>query len=136
MGSGGRVAGARLRPILPVLGLLALAPAAAGPADVLQVQIRPAAAPGTFDIEVTVRHADSGWDHYANRWELLAPDGSVIATRRLAHPHVHEQPFTRGLEGVRIAPGSTWVRVRAHDLVHGYGGREVTLSVPHPAPAR
>ena len=77
-----------------------------------------------------VRHADSGWDHYANRWELLAPDGEVLATRMLAHPHVHEQPFTRGLTAVRIPGEFTWVRVRAHDLVHGYGGREVTLSVP------
>jgi hypothetical protein len=48
----------------------------------------------------------------------------------LAHPHVHEQPFTRGLSAVRIPGEFTWVRVRAHDLVHGYGGREVTLSVP------
>ena len=62
---------------------------------------------------------------------LLGPEGEIIATRRLAHPHVHEQPFTRGLSAVRIPSGFTWVRVRAHDLVHGFGGREVTLSVPH-----
>lgn len=102
----------------------------AGLAEVLQVQIRPAAAAGQYDIDVTLRHADSGWDHYANRWEVLAPDGSVIATRVLVHPHVQEQPFTRGLSGVRIPAEYTWVRVRGHDLVHGYGGREVTLSVP------
>jgi hypothetical protein len=112
-------------------GMLAGAgPAHPGLADVLQVQIRPAAAAGQYDIDVTLRHADSGWDHYANRWEVLAPDGSVIATRVLVHPHVHEQPFTRGLSGVRIPAEHTWVRVRGHDLVHGYGGREVTLSVP------
>lgn len=116
---------------LAVLATLAPGSALAGLADVLQAQIRPAAAPGRFDVEATVRHADSGWDHYANRWEILAPDGSVLATRILAHPHVHEQPFTRALTGVAIPPTFTWVRVRAHDLVHGYGGREVTIGVPH-----
>ena len=104
----------------------------AGQADVLRVEIRPGSQVGRFDLDVTLRHADSGWDHYANRWEVLAPDGRIIATRILAHPHVNEQPFTRGLSGVRIPAEFTWIRVRGHDLVHGCGGREVTLSVPHP----
>jgi len=112
------------------VALLGLQPVQAGQVDVLKVDIRPAAEPGHFDIEVTLRHADSGWDHYANRWEILAPDGRVMATRVLAHPHEHEQPFTRGLSEVRIPTEFTWIRVRGHDLVHGYGGREVTLSVP------
>jgi len=95
------------------------------------VEIRPGGAVGRYDLDVTLRHADTGWDHYANRWEVVAPDGRVIATRVLAHPHEHEQPFTRGLSGVHIPTEFTWIRVRGHDLVHGYGGREVTLSVPH-----
>ena len=48
--------------------------------------------------------ADSGWDHYANRWEVLEPEGQVIATRTLLHPHVDEQPFTRSLSGIHIPP--------------------------------
>ena len=112
-----------------LLGAALATPVAAGVADVLKVDIRPTEERGYFDIDVTLRHADTGWDHYANRWEVLAPDGSVLATRVLAHPHVNEQPFTRGLSRVQY----TWVKVRAHDLVHGYGGREVTLSVPHGA---
>jgi hypothetical protein len=115
-----------------VAGLLAIVPLQAGQVDVLHVGIRPAAEPGHFDVEATLRHADSGWDHYANRWEILGPEGRVIATRLLAHPHVHEQPFTRGLSAVRIPGEYSWIRVRGHDLVHGYGGREVTLSVPRP----
>lgn len=132
MGPGRRVAAARLIIIGLAAALLGLQSALAGQADVLKVDIRPAADSGRFDIEVTLRHADSGWDHYANRWEVLSPDGQVMATRVLAHPHEHEQPFTRGLSGVRIPAQYTWIRVRGHDLVHGYGGREVTLSVPRP----
>jgi hypothetical protein len=55
----------------------------------------------------------------------------VLATRTLLHPHVDEQPFTRSLRNVKIPAATTWVRVRANDLVHGEGGREVTVSVPH-----
>lgn len=124
------MAAARLTGPLLAGTLLALPGAQAGLADVLGVEIRPGALPGSYDVDVTLRHADSGWDHYANRWEILAPDGRVLATRVLVHPHVHEQPFTRGLSDVRIPAEYTWVRIRAHDLVHGYGGREVTLSVP------
>ena len=126
MGSHHRLAGPRL--ILPLL--LALSgPAGAGLADVLGARIEQAP-DGSYRIAATVRHADGGWDHYADRWEVLGPRGQVIATRVLLHPHVHEQPFTRGLSGVRIPPTWTWVRIRAHDKVHGYGGRQVTLSVP------
>lgn len=124
------MAAARL--IALCVALLGLQQAQAGHADVLRVEIRPGSEIGRFDLDVTLRHADSGWDHYANRWEVLAPDGRVIATRILAHPHVKEQPFTRGLSGVRIPAEFTWIRLRGHDLVHGNGGREVTLSVPHP----
>jgi len=132
MGPGRRMAAARLIATGLAAALLGLQSALAGEVDVLKVDIRPAAEAGRFDIEATLRHADSGWDHYANRWEILSPDGRVVATRVLAHPHEHEQPFTRGLSGVKIPAQFTWIRVRGHDLVHGYGGREVTLSVPSP----
>jgi len=136
MGSGDRLAGIGLSGLALAGSLLGAQAALGGLADVLLVEIRPSSESGRFDIQVEVRHADSGWDHYANRWEVLAPDGSLLATRVLAHPHVRKQPFTRRLEGVRIPAEATWVRVRAHDLVHGYGGREVTLSVPHSTPKR
>ncbi len=109
--------------------LLLTGHALAGEADVLQVHIRPNA-DGSYRIAVTVRHHDTGWDHYVNRWEVLGPQGQVVATRVLAHPHTDEQPFTRSLSRVRIPAEWTWVKIRAHDLVHGYGGRELTLSVP------
>jgi hypothetical protein len=103
--------------------------ACAGHADVLKAEIE-RQADGDYRVTATLRHADSGWDHYADRWELTGPEGQVIATRTLFHPHIDEQPFTRSLSGIHIPSTWTWVRVRAHDLVHGYGGREVTLSVP------
>jgi hypothetical protein len=101
----------------------------AGEADVLDVELT-ATSPGTFRFEVTVRHADEGWDHYADAFEVVAPDGRVLATRVLLHPHVDEQPFTRSLTGLEIPDGVAEVTVRAHDSVHGYGGKELTVTVP------
>ncbi len=49
----------------------------------------------TYRFDVTVAHDDTGWDHYANVWQVIGPDGAIIGERILAHPHVNEQPFTR-----------------------------------------
>jgi hypothetical protein len=101
----------------------------AGPADVVGVEVTKSR-PGVYNFAVTVRHEDAGWKHYADAWQVLGPNGMVLGTRELAHPHEHEQPFTRSLYGVEIEPGIASVRLRAQDKVHGYGGREVTVDLP------
>lgn len=78
---------------------------------------------------VAVMHADTGWRHYADRWEVVGSDDEVIATRVLRHPHEHEQPFIRSLEGVEIPPEVNEVTVRAHDNVHGFGGKEAKVKI-------
>ena len=102
----------------------------AGEADVVAATLT-SARDGTWRVEVTVEHADEGWDHYADAWEVVAPDGAVLGRRTLLHPHVDEQPFTRSLSGIGIPDGITEVTVRARDSVHGYGGQELTVPVPH-----
>jgi hypothetical protein len=99
---------------------------AAGPADVVTAVARCQGERCRFD--VTVRHADSGWDHYADGYEVLSDDGEVLATRVLRHPHVDEQPFTRSLPA-EIPANVKRVRIRAHDSVHGHGGREQSLEL-------
>ena len=74
-----------------------------------------------------MRHADEGWDHYADLWQIETPDGEILGERVLAHPHVNEQPFTRSLSGVRIPDSLDRVTVRAHDSVHGFGAPVVYL---------
>ena len=97
----------------------------AGEADVIAVVHERAA--DTHVFSVTVQHADEGWDHYADRFEIVGPDGTVLAIRELAHPHVDEQPFTRFLSGAHLPQGVDEVTMRARDNVHGYGGQ--TFSV-------
>lgn len=100
----------------------------AGEADVIEVAVR-RNADDSFDFTATVRHADTGWDHYADRWEIADRDGNVLATRVLHHPHVEEQPFTRSLSGVAIAADISAVTIRAHDSVHGLGGTVKTVEL-------
>lgn len=121
-----------LEKVLPAISLaifiLACAPAYAGEADVIDVQVRQSGK-GTFTFDVTVAHQDSGWEHYADKWDIVDDQGNILATRILHHPHVDEQPFTRGLSGGEIAPGIKKVTVQAHDSVHGYGGRILTVNI-------
>ena len=77
--------------------------------------------PEQYRIDVTLLHADSGWDHYADGWEVLDTNKKIIAKRVLGHPHVNEQPFTRSLYSVTIPSREKLIYIRAHDKVHGYG---------------
>lgn len=105
------------------------AAAAAGEADVVSA-IATQEAAGTWRFDVTVAHADEGWDHYADQWDVMAPDGTVLGTRVLFHPHIEEQPFTRSLSGVVVPDSVTTVTVRARDNVHDYGGVTVSVELP------
>jgi len=107
-------------------GLLLVAMANAGEVDVVDAVVE---CDDGCDFHVTLKHADEGWKHYANRWEVLTPDGKIIATRVLAHPH-SPAPFTRSLSGVKIPKGVSEVVVRGHDLVHAYGGKEMIVKIP------
>ena len=114
---------------------LAPSPVPKANADVLFVRaVQAAEASWTF--HVTVQHPDTGWEDYADGWDVVTPDGTVLKpdpdapfTRLLLHPHEAEQPFTRSQSGIAIPAGVTQVTVRAHDLVDGFGGREVVLDL-------
>ena len=108
-------------------GLPALS--SADEADVVDVKIVKTGEEN-FRIDATVKHADTGWDHYSNKFEVLDGDGNLLGTRVLHHPHVNEQPFTRSLT-LEIPQAVTEVVVRAGDSVHETGGAEITIAVPH-----
>ena len=119
-----------IRIILAGLGLAlaGIAATLAGEANVVGVNVVKSS-DGVYRFDVSVRHADRGWHHYADRWEVVHPDGNIPGKRVLAHPHVDEQPFMRS-QRVRMSPGIGRVRIRAHDKVHGYGGKEMTVELP------
>ncbi len=90
----------------------------------------------TWTFHVTVEHPDTGWEDYADGWDVVLPDGTIIKpdassdfTRLLLHPHENEQPFTRSQSNIVIPADVQTVTVRAHDLVDGYGGQEVVVNL-------
>jgi len=91
---------------------------------------------GRWTFYVTVRHPDTGWDDYADGWDVITPDGLVLKrdpadpfTRLLLHPHKDEQPFTRSQSGLVVPEGTNRVTVRAHDLLEGFGGRSIMVDL-------
>ena len=103
-------------------------PVLGGEADVVAVEVEKSGN-HTYSFDVTVSHADQGWDHYADRWEIIAPDGEILAKRVLAHPHTNEKPFTRSLSGVKIPTNIQQVTIRAHDSVHAFGGATMKIEL-------
>ena len=83
----------------------------------------------TWAVNVTLQHADSGWDHYADNWRVVDEAGNVLGDRVLVHPHVNEQPFTRGLGKVSVPNGMTTVYIEAHDKVHGWTANRLVVDL-------
>jgi hypothetical protein len=83
----------------------------------------------TWSVNVTLKHGDTGWDHYADNWRVVDGEGNVIGDRVLHHPHVNEQPFTRSLGGVKVPEGIVTVYIEAHDKVHGWTKERLTVDL-------
>lgn len=84
---------------------------------------------GGWTISVTLRHADTGWEDYADGWRVELADGTVLATRVLVHPHVAEQPFTRSQTGIAVPDGVDTVMIRARTLPDGWGTATMSLQL-------
>jgi len=80
---------------------------------------------------VTISHPDSGWDHYADGWEILDADGNRLGYRELHHPHVDEQPFTRSLSDVVLPDGTQVVFVRTSCSVENWSGALTRVEISY-----
>lgn len=109
-------------------GLLLLSPACfAGEASIVEVKVE---CPSSCTFSVTLKHADEGWHHYADKWDVVTLEGKLLKSRVLHHPHENEQPFTRSLSGVMIPQGISQVKIRARDSKHGYSKQEFIVDLP------
>lgn len=100
------------------VSLVLACPALADPPTIEQV--RAVKNGETWRFDVTIRHPDTGWDHYADGWRVLDMAGTELGMRVLHHPHENEQPFTRSLSGVAIPENADQVQVQARDNVDGW----------------
>ena len=136
-----------VRPAVLVVGVLALAAACGGDggtsalesaavtsqdtcAHVIGAEIERTGE--TFRVSAAVRSHDTGWDKYADAWEVLDESGNVLGTRELLHPHETEQPFTRSLSNVEIPSEVQTVTVRARDSVEGFCGTSLDVALQAP----
>ncbi|SFD12446.1 hypothetical protein [Tropicimonas isoalkanivorans] len=85
---------------------------------------------GDWTVSVTLRHGDTGWEDYADGWRVIGPEGEVLGTRELAHPHETEQPFTRSLSGVTIPEDIAVVEIEARTSTGGWEGARFPLTLP------
>ncbi len=112
-----------------VLSLAALAGGNAvwaGQVEIVAVEFQRSG--GQWVVHTTLKHDDTGWDHYADGWRVVSADGKqVYGERTLFHPHEDEQPFTRSLSGVSIPSGIVEVFVEAHDKVHGWSPQRIKV---------
>ena len=116
-----------MKRLIPFLFLAA--PALAGEPTIEDVTVTKTGA-DTYRFSVTIRHPDTGWDHYADGWRVLDMEGNELGMRVLYHPHVNEQPFTRSLDGVAIPAGTRQVQVQARDLPEGWNAGTTVVDLP------
>ena len=79
----------------------------------------------TYTVSATVRHDDTGWDDYADAFEVMG-EQVENGLRELLHPHVEEQPFTRSQSDVE-ASGEVWLEAKTN--VTGSGGSKVYVDL-------
>jgi hypothetical protein len=112
--------------LLAVLGNVLVCQAYAGEVEVVKTQFEYRT--GSWHVRTTLRHGDTGWDHYADAWRVVTEQGEDLGTRTLFHPHEQEQPFTRS-HTVDIPRGTNIVYVEAHDKVHGWSKQRVKVDL-------
>jgi hypothetical protein len=116
-----------LSTVAVLIGLMAPGIVSGGEVEIVNVEV---VCSSSCTFSVTLKHGDEGWDHYANQWDVMLMDGTLLKSRVLYHPHVDEQPFTRSLSGVKIPAGTSRVKIRAKDLKHGYSSKDYTVQIP------
>ncbi len=84
---------------------------------------------GTWTISATISSPYESPERYADAWRVLAPDGTELGIRELAHDHANEQPFTRQLQGVTIPDDIDRVIVEGRDQLNGWGGETFAIDL-------
>lgn len=83
----------------------------------------------SWRVHTTLKHDDTGWEHYADAWRIVSEKGDKLGERILFHPHETEQPFTRSLSRLVVPENMSVVYVEAHDKKHGWSKQRVRVDL-------
>lgn len=97
--------------------------------DVIKVQVS-ASGDNRFSFSATLLSPYDTPERYADAFRIMTVNEATLGVRELLHDHASEQPFTRGISGVTIAPDITRVIIQGRDQQYGYGGKTVTVDLP------
>lgn len=86
-------------------------------------------ATATWSFAVTISSPYDTPERYADGWRVIGADGTVYGTHTLTHDHAGEQPFTRTQTSVEIPRDVDEVTIEGRDLVNGFGGGAMTVSL-------
>lgn len=116
---------------LPLLAVLALLPFTQfARAEAPQVTSASIAQQGDgWTVRAVIRHPDTGWDHYASGWQVLAPDGQVLAFAEITHPHPGGEPIKEELTGITLPQGVDHLMIRVRCTLDGWSARVYRLDV-------
>lgn len=104
------------------------AQAVAAPIEPAISSLTTSGSPGSYRFNVGILSPETGWEQYADWWEVLDAQGNLLYRRVLGHPHVNEQPFIRSGGPINATAEQTlWIR--AHMNRGGYGSTAFTGSV-------
>lgn len=117
----------RIKKYIAIIGLVFSSSVIANDVEIVNVVLTSQA--GTWRADVTLKHNDTGWEHYADAWRLVDEKGNEIGNRTLWHPHVNEQPFTRSLSNFHIAADKKIIFVEAHDKKHGWSPHKIKVDM-------
>lgn len=82
----------------------------------------------SYTFNVGISSPDIGCNQYADWWEVITEDGSLLYRRILEHSHVNEQPFVRSGGTIKIISDQI-VIIRVHMNTSGYGTKAFIGSV-------
>jgi hypothetical protein len=80
-------------------------------------------------VTTRLRRLTHPYRHFVNWWVIVGPKNEKIHKRNVEQPHPGGWPFTLLERGIKIPLGITQVTFKAHDKIHGYGPRTVTVDI-------
>jgi len=114
--------------LLCLLFFIGFNTAQAGSVTILAVDLRNSSG-NWWTTNATIEHEDTGWEHYADSWRVVDERGNVLGTKVLRHPHVNEQPFTRGTADINIPKETDVIYIEAHDTQHGWSNKRLKVDM-------